>query len=79
MVKQIDEAGIPVVHLCTIVPISKSIGANRIYAAVAIPHPVGFPELSRDEEFKARVDLCQKAIETTTIGVTEPTIFGRGV
>ncbi|MCE2603852.1 hypothetical protein LH384_32705, partial [Pseudomonas aeruginosa] len=38
-----DDAGIPIVHLCTICPISYSVGANRIYAAVAIPHPAGYP------------------------------------
>jgi betaine reductase len=79
LVKQIDDAGIPVVHLCTIVPISKAVGANRIYAAVAIPHPAGYPKLSREEEFEARVRLCQKAIGTTAIEVTEQTIFGKDI
>jgi len=50
MVKEIERAGIPVVHVCTIVPISLTVGANRIVPAVAIPHPLGNPDLSEKEE-----------------------------
>jgi len=41
MVKELERAGLPTVHICTIVPISKTVGANRIVPAVAIPHPLG--------------------------------------
>ena len=41
MVKEIERAGLPVVHMCTIVPISLTVGANRIVPTVAIPHPLG--------------------------------------
>jgi betaine reductase len=43
MVKEIERAGIPVVHMCTIVPISLTVGANRIVPTIAIPHPLGNP------------------------------------
>lgn len=62
-------------HLCTIVPISKTVGANRIYPAVAIPHPTGYPDLPADEEKAARLELTRRALETLTKPVTEPTIF----
>jgi glycine reductase complex component B subunit gamma len=39
MVKEIERAGLPVVHMCTVVPISLTVGANRIVPAVAIPTP----------------------------------------
>jgi len=42
MTKEIERAGIPVVHICTVVPISLTVGANRIVPAVAIPHPLGY-------------------------------------
>ena len=45
MVKEIERAGIPVVHMCTVVPISKTIGANRIIPAIGIPYPLGYPHL----------------------------------
>jgi len=40
MVKEIEKV-LPVVHIATVVPISKTVGANRIVPAVAIPHPLG--------------------------------------
>ncbi|EQG75750.1 selenoB, glycine/betaine/sarcosine/D-proline reductase family protein [Clostridioides difficile DA00165] len=43
MVKEIERAGIAVVHICTVVPISLTIGANRIVPAVGIPYPLGNP------------------------------------
>ena len=51
MVKEIERAGIPVVHICTVTPISMTVGANRIVPAIAIPHPLGNPELPADEEY----------------------------
>ena len=30
MVKEIERAGIPVVHMCTVTPISMTVGANRL-------------------------------------------------
>ena len=55
MVKAIEEnADVPVVHMLTIVPISLSVGANRLVPTVAIPHPLGNPNLSPEEEYKLR-------------------------
>ena len=50
MVKEIERAGIPVVHMCTVVPISLTVGANRIIPTIAIPHPLGNPALDAAEE-----------------------------
>ena len=44
MVKGIEATGIPVVHICTVTPISMTVGANRIVPAIAIPHPLGNPD-----------------------------------
>ena len=43
MVKAIEAAGLPVVHMCTVTPISMTVGANRIVPTIAIPHPLGNP------------------------------------
>ena len=46
MTREIENtAGIPVVQIATIVPIMLTVGANRIVPGIAIPHPVGKPEL----------------------------------
>lgn len=75
MVKEIERAGLPVVHMCTVVPISLTVGANRIVPAVAIPHPLGNPNLELDEEKQLRRDLVEKALEGLTTEVEEQTVF----
>lgn len=65
----------PVVHMCTIVPISLSIGANRIVPTVSIPHPLGNPELDPAAEKKLRRNLVEKALDALTTPVNEQTVF----
>ena len=75
MVKEIERAGIPVVHMCTVTPISMTVGANRIVPTIAIPHPLGNPSLSHDEGYALRKKLVNRALEALTTEVTEQTIF----
>jgi glycine reductase len=75
MVKEIERAGIPVVHICTVVPISLTVGANRIVPAVAIPHPLGNPNLPPAEEKKVRRSLVLKALNALTTEVHGQTVF----
>jgi len=75
MAKEIERAGIAVVHICTIIPISKTVGANRIVPAVAIPHPLGDPARSREEEsslWRGLVDTALSALETR---IEDQTVF----
>jgi glycine reductase len=75
MVKEIEKTGIPVVHMCTIVPISKTVGANRIVPTIAIPYPLGNPALISDEEKALRRRLVEKAIVALETEVTGQTVF----
>lgn len=75
MVKAIEATGIPVVHICTIVPISQTVGANRIVPAVAIPHPLGNPNLDKAEEKKLRRSIVEKALKALTTEVDTQTVF----
>jgi len=75
MVKEIERAGIPVVHMCTIVPISKTVGANRIVPTVAIPHPLGNPSLNAQEEKSLRRGLVEKALKALETEITDQTVF----
>ena len=63
------------VHICTVVPISLTVGANRIVPAVSIPYPLGNPALSREDEYKLRYNMIQKALEALTTEVEEQTVF----
>jgi len=75
MVKEIERAGIPVVHMCTIVPISLTVGANRIVPTVAIPYPLGNPGLSEDGEKQLRRDLVRKALKALETEVHGQVVF----
>ena len=75
MVKEIERAGIPVVHMCTVTPISLTVGANRIVPPIAIPHPLGNPALTHEEEYELRKKLVLKALKALTTEVTDQTIF----
>ena len=75
MVKEIERAGIPVVHVCTVTPISMTVGANRIVPAIAIPHPLGNPALTPEEEYNLRKKIVNRALEALTTEVKDQTIF----
>ena len=75
MVKEIERAGIPVVHVCTVTPISMTVGANRIVPAIAIPHPLGNPALTPEEEYNLHKKIVNRALEALTTEVQDQTIF----
>lgn len=75
MVKEIERTGIPVVHMCTVVPISLTVGANRIIPTVAIPHPLGNPALTLDQEYDLRMKLVKKALKALETPVDSQTVF----
>ena len=67
--------GLPAVHVCTIIPISQTVGANRIVPAVAIPYPTGNPELEYEDELLIRKQLLLKSLEALNTKIDEQTIF----
>ena len=75
MVKEIERHGIPVVHMCTVVPISLTVGANRIVPTVAIPYPLGNPALDPADEKELRRKMVRKALVALTTEVDGQTVF----
>lgn len=63
--------------MCTIVPISLSIGANRIVPTVSIPHPLGNPGLSPEAEKALRRELVERALTALSTPVDEQTVFNK--
>ncbi len=61
--------------MATIVPISLSVGANRIIPTVSIPHPLGNPTLDPAAEKQLRRHLVEKALNALQTDVTEQTVF----
>ena len=75
MVKEIERAGLPVVHMCTVVPISLTVGANRIVPTIAIPHPLGDPSLDPKDEKELRRKLVEKALDALATEADGQTVF----
>lgn len=75
MVKEIERTGVTIVHCCSIVPISKTVGANRIVPTIAIPYPFGDPDLGPEEEKTLRKDLVKKALKALATSIEQQTIF----
>lgn len=75
LVKEIERAGIPVVHMCTITPVSLTVGANRIIPTIAIPHPLGNPNLSKEDEYTLRRHLVERALKALETPVDGQVVF----
>ncbi len=74
MVKEIERFGIPIVHMATITTISESVGANRIVPTIAIPYPVGNPDLE-DKEYALRLEMTQRAVDALAEEVSDPPLY----
>ena len=75
MVKEIERYGLPIVHMATITTISESVGANRIVPTIAIPYPVGNPDLPAEEELSLRRKMVKRAVDALATEITESTQF----
>ena len=78
MVKEIERAGIPAAHVCTVTPISLTVGANRIVPAVAIPHPLGDPSLPAGDEKLLRRKILKTALGALQTEIEKQTVFEIG-
>jgi glycine reductase len=63
--------------MCTVVPISLTVGANRIVPTIAIPHPLGNPALGKEEEKELRRKLVRKALDALQTEVDGQTVFDK--
>ena len=75
MTKELERAGLPTAHICSIVPISRTVGATRIVPAIAIPHPLGDPSMDLEEERRLRRGLVEKALVALQTAVEGQRVF----
>lgn len=61
--------------MCTVVPISLTVGANRIVPTVAIPFPLGNPKMEKADEKELRRKLVRKALKALETPVDGQTVF----
>lgn len=61
--------------MCTVVPISLTVGANRIVPTIAIPHPLGNPALDKKDEYELRYKLVERALKALSTPVDGQKVF----
>ena len=75
MVKEIEKAGFPVVQMANLVPVARTVGANKIVPTISIPYPLGDPNTSREEQWKLRYHRVGVALDALETEIEEQTIF----
>ena len=75
MVNEFEKAGFPVVHMCNLVPVSKTVGANRIVPTISIPYPLGDPNTPKEEQWKLRYHRTGVALDALTSEIAGQTVF----
>jgi glycine reductase len=63
MTKEIERAGLPVVHVTNLTKIAEGIGSKRIFRGNSIVHVLGDPQLSPDMEARYREQLLSQALK----------------
>lgn len=71
----IEQNGLPATLLTAMTSMAKVAGANRIVASGLIPHPVGDPTRSPEEEFEWRKNQVLKALNAVATQIDEAQIF----
>ena len=75
MVKEIERAGFPIVQMCNLVPVAKTVGSNRIVPTISIPYPLGDPGTAKEEQWKLRLHRTRVAVESLATDIDEQTVF----
>ncbi len=75
MTKAIESTGIPVVQYANLIPVAKTVGANRMVPTISIPYPFGDPATSKEEQYKLRTKLVEIGLKALTTNIKEPGVF----
>jgi glycine reductase len=75
MVKEIERAGFPIVQMANLIPVAKTVGANKIVPTISIPYPLGDPSTSKEEQWKLRYHRVGVALDALTKDIDDQTVF----
>jgi len=75
IVKEIERAGLPVVHICPVTPVALMVGSNRVVPGLGIVHPVGSPKSDAQAEKKLRRAIIEKALEALQTELAGQKVF----
>ena len=60
---ELERAGIPTAHVCTMTPVAKMVGSNRVVTGNGIVSPLGSSEASPEEEHRIRRRILEQALQ----------------
>ena len=75
MVKECERAGFPIVQMCNLIPVAKTVGSNRIVPTISIPYPLGDPSTTREEQWNLRYHRVGVALDALATDIDEQTVF----
>lgn len=75
MVKEFEKAGFPIVQMCNLIPVAKTVGSNRIVPTISIPYPLGDPGTSKEDQWDLRYARVKVALDSLATDITEQTVF----
>lgn len=75
MVKEIDRAGIPVVHITNLISVAKVTGSNRIIPGIGLVSPCSDPLLSSEDQKAMQKKFMERALKALSTDITEQTLF----
>ena len=75
MAKEIERTGIPVVVMCNLIDVAKTVGSNRMVQTVSVPYPLGDPQMSKEAEWTLRYHRVGVALDSLAVELCEPKVF----
>ena len=75
MAKEIERTGIPVVVMCNLIDVAKTVGSNRMVQTVSVPYPLGDPQMSKEAEWTLRYHRVGVALDSVAVELSEPKVF----
>ncbi len=75
MVKEIERTGITVVQMANLIPVARTVGANRMVPTISIPYPLGDPKTSKEEQWEVRYHRVGVALDALETEIEEQTVF----
>ncbi|MBQ3267938.1 MAG: glycine/betaine/sarcosine/D-proline family reductase selenoprotein B, partial [Atopobiaceae bacterium] len=60
---------------CNLIPVSTTVGANRMVPTISIPYPLGDPNTPKEEQRKLRYHRCGVAVDALATPVEGQTVF----
>ena len=61
--------------MCNLIPVSTTVGANKIVPTISIPYPLGDPATPKEVQWKLRHHRVGVALDALTQDVEEQTVF----